>query len=159
MYYNDGTYYKVRLIGEYDKPLVGQVVIIKINSVTYKVKTDKNGYAKVLINLIPKKYTFTTEYNGIKVHNKFVVKQVLFASSKTVKKGKSFKYTAKLINKKKKPVSGKIISFKFKGKTYNAKTNSKGIASVKLKNFKVGKSTIVVKYLKDSIKKTITTKR
>ena len=95
----------------------------------------------------------------LKYFNKLVVKQVLSASSKTVKKGKSFKYTAKLIDKKKKPVSGKIISFKFKGKTYKAKTNSKGIASVTLKSKSLGKSTIVVKYIKDSIKKTIKTKK
>lgn len=159
MYYNDGTVYKVRLIGEYDKALYGQIVKITINGVIYKVKTDNKGYAKLKVNLVPKTYRVTGEYQGIKVFNKLVVKQVLSASSKTVKKGKSFKYTAKLIDKKKKPVSGKIISFKFKGKTYKAKTNSKGIASVTLKSKSLGKSTIVVKYIKDSIKKTIKTKK
>ena len=57
----------------------------------------------------------------------------LTASKVTVKKtAKKFVLQAKLkINGK--LVKGKKITFKFKGKTYRAKTNSKGIAKVIIK--------------------------
>ena len=160
MYFLDGTYYKVRATDKYGKFVgAGEIVNIKINGVTYKVKTDAAGYAKLKINLNPKTYTITSEYQGHVVSNKLVVKQTLSASAKTVKKGKSFKYTAKLVDKNKKPVKGKKITFKFKGKTYSAKTNSKGIASIKLKVGSVGKYTISIRYIKNTILKKITVKK
>ena len=47
-------------------------------------------------------------------------------------------------------------TFKFKEKTYNVKTNSKGIAKISLKNLKVGKYKIYSIYTKSKIKNTIT---
>ena len=41
-------------------------------------------------------------------------------------------YSVKLVDSKGKPISGQTITFKFNGKTYNAKTNSNGIAKVKV---------------------------
>ena len=57
------------------------------------------------------------------------------------------------------------MTFKFKGKKYKAKTNKKGIAQVVikksvLKKLKVGKKyTLKVRYIQDTIKKTITVKK
>ena len=64
------------------------------------------------------------------------------------------------MNTKGKPLKGKKITFKFKGKTYKAKTNKKGIATLKLKlKLKVGKYKIKVKYGKSSLTKTIRIKK
>ena len=49
--------------------------------------------------------------------------------------------------------------FKVKGKSYTAKTNSKGIATLSLKDLKVGKYTINTIYGKSSVKNTITIKK
>ena len=49
---------------------------------------------------------------------------------------------------------------KFKGKTYKVKTNSKGIATLKItKKYKVGKYTITTSYGKLKVKNTIKIKR
>lgn len=88
----------------------------------------------------------------------------LTASKVTVKKtAKKFVLQAKLkINGK--LVKGKKITFKFKGKTYRAKTNSKGIAKVIIKKnvvkkLKKGKTYAVkVSYLKDSVKSSVKVK-
>ncbi len=88
----------------------------------------------------------------------------LTASKVTVKKtARKFVLQAKLkINGK--LVKGKKITFKFKGKTYRAKTNSKGIAKVIIKKnvvkkLKKGKTYAVkVSYLKDSVKSSVKVK-
>lgn len=64
-----------------------------------------------------------------------------------------------------KAVKGKVIKFKFKGKTYKAKTNAKGIAKVTikkkvLKKLKAGKKvTYSAKYSTKTVKKTVKVKK
>ena len=83
----------------------------------------------------PRTYTVTAEYKLTKVSNKLVVKQTLKLVKKTVtvKKGIKFVLKAKLKWSNGKAIKGKKIVFKFKGKKYSAKTNSKGIAKVTIK--------------------------
>ena len=132
----DGTWYKVRAIGDDGKPVgEGEFVQISVHTVSYSCKTDKNGYAKLKINLNPGKYTITAEYKNTTVKNKLVVKQTFKLVKKTVsvKKGKKLVLQAKLKWSNGKAIKGKVIKIKFKGKTYKAKTNSKGIAKVTIK--------------------------
>ena len=111
----------------------GKIVTFKVNGKTYKVKTDKNGYATLSLKLKAKSYTITAEFNGTKVSNKIIVKPVLTTKITFSKKTKKTKFTAKLINTKGKPVKGKKITFKIKGKKYKIKTNKKGIAILNIK--------------------------
>ena len=132
----DGTWYKVRAIGDDGKPVgEGEFVQISVHTVSYSCKTDKNGYAKLKINLNPGKYTIIAEYKNTTVKNKLVVKQTFKLVKKTVsvKKGKKLVLQAKLKWSNGKAIKGKVIKIKFKGKTYKAKTNSKGIAKVTIK--------------------------
>ena len=160
-YYGAKTTYKVRIYGDGAKPVgAGKVVQFKINGKTYKAKTDKNGYAKLAINLNPKKYTVTATYDGFKVSNKITVKNLLSAKNISKKKSKVTKFSAKLVNSNGKAVKNKKIVFKIMGKKYSAKTNSKGIATVKIKiNLNVGKYKIQSIYGKCKITNTITIKK
>lgn len=136
MDFASGKYYKVRVIGDDGKPVgAGEIIDIFINTKHYVAKTDKKGYAKLKINLNPKKYTIVCEYKTFKVSHKLVVKQTLKLVKKTVtaKKGKKLILKAKLKWSNGKPIKGKKIVFKFKGKKYSAKTNKKGIAKVTIK--------------------------
>ena len=156
-YFGAKSTYKVRVYGSDGKPL-GKVVSVtfKVNGKTYFVKTDTNGYAILSIKLKVKQYIISAEFNGTKVFNKITVKPVLTTKIASNKKNKKTKLIAKLVNTKGKPVKGKKITFKIKNKTYKAKTNKKGIASVSIKlklkkgNYKLrvisGKSKIVNKF-------------
>lgn len=161
MDYLDGSVYKVRVVGDDGKYVgAGQIVTFKLNGKTTKVKTDKNGYAKLSVTLVPKTYNVTAEYKGDKVSNKVVVKQVLKANDITKKKAKSYKFQATLKTSKGKAISGKKLTFKINGKTYTAKTNKNGVATITIKlNLKVGKYTIKTTYSKTTITNKITIKK
>lgn len=161
MYYYDGSKYSVKVYGDNGNAVgKNQVVTIKINKKTYKVKTNKNGYAILKIPSIftPGKYTITATYKGQTIKNTLNVKQVLKCNKVTVKKtAKKFVLKATLKNGNK-AVKGKWITFKYKNKVYKVKTNSKGIAQKvfyknTIKNLKKGRTyTESVFYLKDMIK-------
>lgn len=159
--YTRSATYKVRLYGDNGQVVgAGEKVIIKVNGKSSTAITDKNGFATYRIKgLVPKTYTITAEYKGVRVANKIVVKQVLNAKNKKFKLNKVKKYSVTLkINGK--AVKGKKITFKVKGKTYSAKTNKNGVAKIKITNLKkVGKYSITVKYLKSSVIKSITIKK
>ena len=165
MYYFDGTKYSVNVYGD-DGKLVGknQIVVVKIGKKTYKVKTNAKGKAilKIPNTITPGKYTITAKYKDQTVKNTLKVKQVL-KTTKTVKVKKSAKklILKATLKKGKVAIKNKKITFKFKGKTYKAKTNKKGLAKVTvkknvIKKLKVGKKyTVKVTYLKDTVKGTV----
>ena len=159
--YNGGSYFNVNVVTADGHAVVGTSVKFTINGKTTTVKTDSNGFAKIKITDVPGRYVIKTTYNGKTYTNKVTVKQVLTTSKVTVKKTtKKFNLQAKLkINGK--LVKGKTITFKFRGKTYHAKTNIKGIAKITIKKnvikkLKKGKTyNVKITYLKDTIKSTV----
>ena len=154
MYYGSGKKFTVRILGAGGVAIgSGKTVTFVINKKTYKVKTNANGYASLKINLKPNKYKITVKYGKYKVSNKVTVKPVLITKNINQKSHK-VKFTAKLVNSKGKVLSGKKITFKFKNKKYVAKTNSKGIATLKM-TLKKGKYSIVSTYGKSKNKNTI----
>ena len=160
VYYGNTVKYSVRVMdsdGKYAS--AGKVVTIKVNGQTYKVSTDKNGYATKSLKLKAGSYTITSEYNGDKVSNKITFKPTLTAKNVVAKKSKKVKFSAKLVDKKGKALKSKKLTFKVKGKKYTAKTNKKGVATVSIKNLKVGKFTITSSFGGCTIKNTIKIKK
>ena len=120
-----------------------------INNLSF-YKTDKNGYARLSINLNPGKYTVSVTRNGYKISNEISVKRTLAAKKTQVAKKSAKVSKIKVVLKwsNGKAIKGKKVTMKFRGNLYKAKTNSKGIAKVTikkkvLKKLKVGKK---VKY-------------
>ncbi len=160
MYFNNGMSYKVRIIGSDGKPVgAGNIVKIKINGKSYKIKTNAKGYTNFKIKLKPKKYSIVASYKGYSVVNKITVKPVLSAKNISKKKSKVIKFKAKLVNGKGKPLKGKKITFKINKKKYVAKTNKKGYATIKIKNLGAGKYKIKSIYGKSKITNKITIKK
>ena len=165
--YTSNGYYKVKVYNNQSKLAKGVYVTFKVGKTTYKVKTDKNGIAKLkLSKFAPKTYKITVSYKGIKVSKKLTVKHILKLKSVKIRKSaKKLVLTASLKKVNGKYPKGKTIKFKFKGKTYKAKTNSKGIAKITikkkvLKKLKVGKKiTYKATYLKDTAKRTVKVKK
>ena len=167
MFYADGSAFKVRVYGNNGKPVgANKLVIIKFNKVTYKVKTNRYGYAvlKIPYTAKPGNYLLTARFAGQTIKNIVKVKQPLKLANVIVKKSaKKLVITAAL--KGKKAFIGKKVIFKFNGKAYIAKTNSKGIAKIIVKNtvlkkLKVGKAVkYQVTYLRDTVTKIVKVKR
>lgn len=163
-----GKYFTVKVWGDDGKPAPqGEFVSMSIGKDHYVCKIDSNGIARLKITFNPKTYKVITEYKGYKVTNKIVVKQTLKLVKKTVKvkKGKKLVLKAKLKWSNGKAIKGKKIVFKFNGKTYNAKTNAKGIAKVTIKKkvtkkLKKGKKyKFTASYLKNTVKGKVKVKK
>ena len=160
-YYLASTYYKALVYGD-DGNIAksGEIVTIKVNKKTYSAKVASNGYISFkLPTLKPGSYTLTATYKGFKVSNKITIKPLLITKNLSKKKAKTIKYTAKLVNYKGQVVKGKIIKFKINKKTYKVKTNKKGIATLSLKNLKVGSYKITSTYGKSVNTNTIKIKK
>lgn len=157
MDYLEGPYFKVRIIGDDGNYVgAGEEVTFKVGNKFYTAKTIANGYAGIKINEVPGKYKVKAYYKGYCVSNKVVVKQVLKAYNVVLKKAKSYKFSAYLKKSNGKAIKYKKIYFKINGKTYVAKTNKKGIATVTIKlKLKPGKYVIISSYSKTSIKNKI----
>ncbi|MEE3489431.1 MAG: right-handed parallel beta-helix repeat-containing protein [Methanobrevibacter sp.] len=167
-FYGKNYAYKLRIIGDDGKPVGSNVAVkVTVNGKAQTLKTDKNGYItlKFTKNYLPKTYTVTAEYKGVKVTNKVKVKQILTLIKVKVKKSAKKLVVKATLKEGKKALKNKKVTFKFKGKKYKAKTNKKGVAKVTikksvLKKLKVGKKVnYQVTYLKDTVKRTVKVKR
>ena len=156
----------VTLKDQFGKALNNKSVQITLDNKVYGLTTDENGTAKVQLN-IAKAGTYSvaaTFLGDNSCAGKFetakvtVIKQTakLTTSKKTYKaKAKTKKLTATFKSAKGKAIKNKKITFKVKGKTYSAKTNAKGVATVKVKLTKKGKYTFTAKFAGDNTYKAV----
>ena len=119
-----------------------------MNGASKVLTTNSKGQCTFSIpsNLVPKTYTATITFAGkdnylkssksVKVTvKKATVKMT--AKAKTFKvKTKTKKYTITLKNNKGKVMKSTKVTLKVNGKTFSAKTNSKGVATFKITNLK-----------------------
>ena len=155
------------------KAVKSKTIKFKFNGKTYKAKTNSKGIAKVTIKKsvlkklkVGKKITYQASYGKKTVKKTVKVKKEAPKTTLTLKKA-NVKKSAKnallqaILKKGKSALKSKTVKFKFNGKTYKAKTNSKGIAKVTikksvLKKLKVGKKiTYQASYGKITVKKTV----
>ncbi len=159
-YYTGTQKYKIYLKDGNGKAVSGATIKVTFNKKPITLKTNSKGYIELdTKSLNVGKYTIKATCNGMTISKKITVKPLLIAKNLSKKKSKTTKFSVKLVNNKGKVVAGKKLTFKFKGKTYKATTNKKGIATVSLKNLKVGKHSITTTYGKSTIKNTITIKK
>ena len=151
------------------KSLSGFKVTVDLNGASEYI-TDENGQIKVATgNLAPKTYTVKIIFEGNENYPassttaKVTVKKAapkMIANAKTFKfEDKTKKYTITLKNNKGKVMKNTKVSLKVNGKTYTAKTNSKGVATFKLSKLtKKGKYNAVITYAGDKYYKKATKK-
>ena len=120
----------------------GALLTVNLNGAK-KYTTDKNGQVKVSIKgMVPKKYTAKITFNGNTNYDnstKNVKVTVKKATPKIAAKTKTFKTTTKtkkyaitLKDNNGKAIKNAKVTLKVNGKTYTAKTNSKGKATFKI---------------------------
>lgn len=142
------------------------IIQITLNNEKYNLTTNEKGVAKVPLD-IAKANVYTCavcslgdeSYNAVLDMAKVTVKKqtpkikAYKATYKAKAKVKKIKATFKTA--KGKAVKGKKITFKVKSKTYTAKTNAKGVATVKVKLTKKGTYTFTAKFAGDNTYKVI----
>ena len=167
--YNTDKYLVVTLKDSKSKALTGFKVTVNLKgSKTYV--TDKSGQIKVATKgLVPKAYTakiaFSGNVNYVKSAKdvKVTVKKAtpkLTAKKKTFKSSvKTKKYTIALKDSTGKAIKKAKVTLKVNGKTYKAKTNSKGKATFRISKLNnKGSYKAVIKYNGDKCYKKVTKK-
>ena len=119
-------------------PLVGVTVKVKFNGKTYSGISDETGKVTLSIpcKVDAKKYNSTVSVGAESATFKITVKKAtpkITAKAKTFKvKTKTKKYAVTLKDNKGKAIKKVKLTLKVKGKTYTAKTSSKGKATFKI---------------------------
>ena len=151
------------------KILANKKVTIKVGTISKTLKTNNYGKVSVAIGkLVPKTYTASIKFAGDSNYkaSSFSVKVVVNkAKPKITAKKKTFKVTAKtkkvtaiLKNNKGKVLKKAKLTLKIGKKIYSANTNSKGVATFKVKLTKKGKYTGKVKFAGSKYYKAVTKK-
>ena len=147
--YTDGRKFSAKFYNGEGKVLAKKTVKFKINGKTYKVKTNSKGVATLSLKTLKKGTYKIISYNtdGLTKTNKVKVlksvKTKLTTTMYTFLKKDTKRIKVKLLNSLGyAPGKGKIIKFKVNGKTYSRKTNSKGVATLKLPSLKAGAYTV-----------------
>ena len=160
--YTTNTKYSVNVLHG-NETLTSGAVTFTIDNKEY-VGSWKDGSAYVnLKNLKPGDHFIITEYGQTLAKNKITVKKAtpkLTAKNKIFKvKTKTKKYTVTLKTNENKVLKNTKVTLKVKGKTYSAKTNSKGKATFKITKLnKVGKFSATVKSVATACFKSVSQK-
>ena len=156
-----GQYFTATLKDASGNVLANKEVQIIVDK-KYTVTTDQNGNAKVQLNIAKANtYTCSICYLGDDSYNAaFEMVKVTVKKQTTklnpAKKSYTFKAKAKkkvkvtLKNANGKAIKGKQITLKIKNKTFKAKTNAKGTATITVKFTKKGKYTVTTKFAGDN---------
>ena len=149
-YYGPVSTYSVTFWKNYNA-LANTKVSFKVHGVTYTKTTDKNGVAKLPVNLAPGKYVITTTnpYSKEKLSNNYVSKKdsttLTHGSTNTYISPKSkYVFIVTLKSKHNVAIKDKKVVFKYNNKKVTAKTNSRGIAAITIPG--LAKGTYSIKY-------------
>ena len=165
--YSAGTTYKITVYKNKGILAKSVSVTIKLNNKKFKtIKTKSKGIASFKVTQKPGTYKLKITSLGTTVTKTLTVKHIVTLKAVKVKKSaKKLILQASLAKVNKKYLKKKTVTFKFNGKKYKAKTNSKGVAKVTikstvLKKLKAGKKiTYHATYLKDTVKQNVKVKK
>ncbi len=147
LYFRNGTQYVAKFLDSNGNPLVNKEVKFNINGVFYYKTTDKDGFARLRINLDPNEYIITA-YNpvtGEEKSNKVTVLTRLIASDLNMKYHDGSKFKITLVDGHGKVIVGQNVTFNVNGVFYQRTTDANGVASLNI-NLIAGKYIITSTY-------------
>lgn len=135
-YYKGPERLKVLLTDMHDNPLVGEIVKIKINGVTYNCTVKENGYASLALNLNSGDYNATVSYDGHLGNNTTDVNvkilHTVFGNDLVKYYRNATQYTARFVDTSGNPLANTAITFNINGVFYNRNTNNDGVAKLNI---------------------------
>lgn len=144
-YYKGPERLKVLLTDIHNVPLVGEIVKININGVTYNCAVKENGYASLALNLNSGDYNVTVSYDGRLGNNATDanVKILETISGNDIVKyyRNATQYTARFFDTSGNPLVNTAVTFNINGVFYNRNTNADGVAKLNI-NLNPGNYTI-----------------
>ena len=149
----DGSYFKVTVKDASGKKLKNVFVKSVYKGKSFIYATDSNGVAKLKINSKVGYNKISTIVADPCYTSKTVSKYILVNGTKFIAEdmyiqaGKSATFSVKLVDGKNKIIKNAKVTFTFKGKTSNIKSDSNGVAKVALGKLSKGQYTI--KYVQD----------
>jgi hypothetical protein len=134
--YYSGSNYTV-VLSQNNNPVKDAQVSLKVNGITYTQNTDDDGKVSVPLDLDAGNYVISTTYGDVVDKSNVKVLPVVVGKDVTKTYSSSKKYSATFLTTNGTPLKNTKVKFILNNKTYNKKTNSKGVASLEL-NLKVG---------------------
>ena len=142
--------------------LASKPVTISLNKQTYDRVTDDNGTVTLNVKLTKGTYTATFSFLGdenytasngtakITVKSPYNTKLSVADKNINYRQGSKSVFIVRLLTTSGSAVKNQQVTFKVSGKTYTAKTNSKGVATFKLTLKTVKTFTVSLKFAGDS---------
>lgn len=144
-YYKGSAKYTVTFTDNNGEALVNTTVKIIVNKVEKTVKTNEKGVVSLDIDLAPGNYNVVA-FNPVtdfQLTSSFKILSTIKANDISKVQNDGRKFTATFLNSNGKALANQNVKFKVNGKTYNAKTDKNGVASLSLTGLKAGTYTII----------------
>ena len=156
-YYRNTSSYCATFYDTKGNVLKNTPVKFQINSITYFVKTNSKGIAKLNIDFKPGKYSITsinpkTSENVIK---SITIKSLIITKDLIMNESDGSEFNVKILDTSGNPSSNKKITLKVNGKTYTRSTDKNGQIKLGI-NLKAGEYTITTEYDNIKVKNKIT---
>lgn len=119
-----------------DTPLVEREIVININNKDYNRRTDKDGIARLNINLGVGEYKVLYTFNGDDEYNKVTAHGMVNVNGKMITNDLSMSYhdgsmfNVKITDKNNNPLDNVKVEFNINNNTYNRMTKNGGVASL-----------------------------
>ncbi|WP_409200452.1 transglutaminase domain-containing protein [Methanobrevibacter sp. DSM 116169] len=131
-YYRNNSQYHITIINTTGNRVANAVVTLNINGIIYTRTTNKEGIARLNINLKPEEYIITTSYNGLSVSN--TIKVLSTIKSNDIKKyyKNGTQYHVQIVDGKGNPLNGVSVDLNINGVIYTRKTGVDGFATLNI---------------------------
>jgi predicted outer membrane repeat protein len=158
-YYKNASQFDISLVDSVGNPVTGVNITMNINGVFYNRTTNKNGTARLNINLPPGEYILTAidPLTGLQMSYIITVLSTLNATDLEMKYNDGSTFNVTVLNGQGNPLAEVAVTFNVNGIFYIRHTDSNGIARLNI-NLPSGEYIITSEYDGLKIANTITIK-
>lgn len=113
-------------------PIANKTITFTVNGKKYNKTTDSNGFASLVIGLMPGTYDVTTMYGNMSVYSIVVVKTTIEGKDLVKMYKNETQFFATFLGTDGKPLSNTDVTFNINGVFYTRQTNENGVARLNI---------------------------